>query len=87
MFQTFFPSKSGKPCRTTRLVLEALEGRDIPSTLQLLVDPTPPSVWRRPPVVLCGTLDPAGPGAPCLAGSADKGVSISLRPIGEEIPQ
>jgi hypothetical protein len=86
MIQTFFHRMTGKPRRTTRLVVEALERRDMPSTLSVPVNPTPPAAWPQPPVVLRGTLDPGGTGASFFAGSADHHVSIDLCG-GEEIPQ
>jgi hypothetical protein len=73
MFQTFFHRRTVKPRCTTRLVVETLEGRDVPSTLPVLVESTPLAAWHPPTVAGHGSLDPAG--------------AIVFRSIGEEIPQ
>ena len=87
MSQPFSHRVTGKPRRTTRLVVEALEGRDVPSTLPMLAPPTPSVAWPSQAVVLGGALQTGGAGTSFIAGGADHGVSIALCSTGEEIPQ
>ena len=75
MFETIFDSmncKYGAARRSTRLEVESLEGRDMPSTLASDWPPPPTAlaaVWPPPPpakismVDLGGTVDPLGSGA------------------------
>ena len=73
MFQTFFQRSTVKARRTLRPVVETLEGRDVPSTLPVLVESTPLAACHSPTVAGHGALDPAG--------------AVVFRSIGEEIPQ
>jgi hypothetical protein len=70
MLQTSFHRTTGKPGRTTRLEVEALEGRDVLSTLPALVHPTPPIAWHAPALV-CVIESTASAGSIAPKGQAN----------------
>ena len=51
MFQTSFLRMTGTHRSTRRLEVEALEGRDMPSALPVLVNPAPLAAWSPPALV------------------------------------
>ena len=100
MFTTLFQSASGKSRRSISLQVETLEGRDMPSTLPVSLNPTPFVDWPPPPTMAYQVIgeksEPSHsvhesaiwPPPPPSALGAGTGYEVMIsRASGEEIPQ